>query len=238
MVYNWSTIIQAVLPAHCLLCGARGAQGRDICPACNGRLARNHPCCARCALPLSLEAPVGALCGRCRVRPPEYGRIVAPLRYTPPLSYLVTDLKYRGRLSAGRVLADLLADAVAAEPVPDLLVPMPLHTGRLAERGFNQATELARTTADRLGLTVAHGSLERRQATSAQAGLTRREREVNVRGAFAWRGRKAPGGRVVVIDDVVTTSSTAAAAAAALLDAGASSVDIWAVARTPPGAPG
>jgi ComF family protein len=160
------------------------------------------------------------------------------LRYTPPLSDLVTDLKYRGRLAAGRLLGDLLAEAVAAEPAPDLLVPLPLHAARLAERGFNQATELARSTARRLGLTVVHGDLERRQATNAQTGLTRREREANVRGAFVWKGRKPPAGRVVVIDDVVTTTSTAAAAATALLAAGAASVDVWAVARTPPGAPG
>ena len=102
MVYKWSNIAHSMLPGRCLLCGAAGTHGRDICAGCDASLSRNRPCCARCALPLGREAPGGAWCGRCRAHPPAYGRILAPLLYAPPLSELVTDLKYRGRLAAGR----------------------------------------------------------------------------------------------------------------------------------------
>jgi ComF family protein len=112
----------------------------------------------------------------------------------------------------------------------DCLLPVPLHPGRHAERGFNQAAEIARWTGRALGRPVMQAALGRTRDTRPQVGLGHAERHANIQGAFraaaCVRGR-----RIVVVDDVITTGSTVAAAAAAVRVAGAATVDVWCIAR-------
>jgi ComF family protein len=132
------------------------------------------------------------------------------------------------------VLGLLLADAVAAEGLHhevDVLVPMPLHVGRLVERGYDQVREIARFVAAPLALPLEPRALERIRATAPQVGLEREARRRNVQGAFAAHARVVAGRRVALLDDVVTTGSTVAAAAEALREAGAVHVQVWCVAR-------
>jgi ComF family protein len=114
--------------------------------------------------------------------------------------------------------------------LPQLLVPVPLHARRLRERGYNQAAELARFAARRLGLRCEVTALQRVRATREQSGLGHAARVANTHQAFAARISLA-GLRVALIDDVITTGSTAAAAATALRAAGAAGVELWVVAR-------
>jgi ComF family protein len=119
---------------------------------------------------------------------------------------------------------------------PRLLLPVPLSRERLRERGYNQAWELARRLARRLGLEADAHLLQRSRDTAHQIGMSREQREVNLRDAF-WvepaRRARLLGREVVLVDDVLTTGATAHAAALALTRAGAASVDVWVVARTP-----
>jgi ComF family protein len=111
------------------------------------------------------------------------------------------------------------------EPRSWRIVPVPLSAARLADRGFNQASELARGLARGLGARVAHGLVRRVRATLPQASLGRDERAANVRDAFAaGPPRNITGQRFLVIDDVVTTGETLRAVQAALLQAGAAEV--------------
>jgi ComF family protein len=142
---------------------------------------------------------------------------------------LVSRFKYGGALHYGALLGRLLAEACQASRV-DGLVPVPLHRARLAERGFNQAQELARPVGRALGVPVLTGLCSRPLAAPPQAGLRARQRYRNLDGAFAVT-TEAAGRRLAIIDDVLTTGSTARAVAGALLDAGAVSVEVWAVAR-------
>jgi ComF family protein len=105
----------------------------------------------------------------------------------------------------------------------DLVIPMPLHPKRLRARGFNQAALLARPVSRKLGVALNVRSLERIRDTPEQAGLSRSDRVLNVKGAFRIRTRGRTG-RVLLIDDVRTTGATLASAAEALLEAGFSSV--------------
>jgi ComF family protein len=219
----------ALLAPTCVLCGAGGMAGRDLCARCDAALPRNRVCCPRCALPLAAPAPA---CARCLRQSPAFRATVAPLRYEGDVRRLLPRYKFGADLAVGRVLGDLLAAAAAAAPRPQLVVPVPLHTARLRTRGFDQAWELTRHVAHALALPARARALQRLRATPAQTGLDAAARRRNLREAFV--ARMAPGERhVALVDDVVTTGATVQAAAAALRRAGVARVDVWAVARAP-----
>lgn len=155
--------------------------------------------------------------------------MIAPLAWRFPVDALVTRFKYRGALHFGALLGRLLRDACAGRRV-DALLPVPLHPARLAERGFNQAAELARPVARGLCVPVLLGAARRTQATRPQASLPEHERRRNLAGAFC-AGPEVGGRRIAMVDDVLTTGATARALAGALLEAGAAGVEVWVVAR-------
>ena len=152
-------------------------------------------------------------------------------------------LKYDRLHSAARGLGRMLARAIAqlAKDAPGemLVVPVPLHRSKYAERGFNQARSLAFHALDALGkshpawrLTLASSTLMRQRATESQFGLTPRQRRLNVRGAFEVSDPAAVTQKhVLLIDDIFTTGATARAAALALSTAGAASVWVATLAR-------
>jgi len=215
-----------LLPARCVLCGASGLAGLDLCAGCRDDLPRNDAACATCALPLPVTA---AMCGVCLRKPPPYVAAFAALRYRYPVDQLIQRLKFGGDLAVGRVLATLLCDALPrAWHAPDVVVPMPLARGRLRTRGCNQAQELARGLPWRVDRTT----LARVRETSPQSELDARARRANVRGAFV-ASAAVRGQSVVLLDDVITTGATVRAAAKALLRAGAREVRVLAVARAP-----
>ncbi|MFH1502497.1 MAG: phosphoribosyltransferase family protein [Candidatus Eisenbacteria bacterium] len=192
-----------LFPDSCLACGvALSGDERHICSACR-RAVVARPGVVR----LPRESPVERVC--------------YSLEFDGPVRALVRALKYDGRTSAARDLAAAalpLAREVAAGSV-DLVVPVPLHSTRRRERGFNQAELIAVSMARGLGLPTLPG-LSRTRATSSQVDLTGAARLANVSGAFAG-GPALLGRRVLVVDDVVTTGATLCEACAAALRAGA-----------------
>ena len=216
----------ALFPQQCFACGV--ASGSDVlCRACFAGLpGAGAARCPVCAIP----QPLGEICGDCLRHSPSFDASRAALDYGFPVDKLVQALKYGHRLAASRLFVDLMA----ALPVPqaDLVMPMPLHSVRLASRGFNQAAELARPLARHWGLPVLLDGIVRDVDTRPQAGLPWKERTANVRGAFRVTSR-VEGLRVVVVDDVMTTGATLAELARTLKDVGAVSVENRVVARTP-----
>jgi ComF family protein len=181
--------------------------------------------CAVCALPLAS----GAVCGACIARPPRFDRVDAPFAYRYPVAPLIHALKYGGRLALARTLGEALAQAVPRDA--DAIVPMPLARGRLAERGFNQALEIARVVAARTGIPLARDAARKVVDTPPQAALPWKERARNVRRAFVCDADLS-GLRIAVVDDVLTTGATLEALARVLRRAGAAGVAGWVVART------
>lgn len=217
----------ALLPASCLLCGASATAPWDLCEPCRADLRRNDTCCARCGLPLAVAA---AECGRCLKRPPAYAATWAPYLYAAPLAGLLTRFKFGGDLAAGRLLAQLALAARAPDlPRPDALLPVPLHTDRLRERGYNQALELARA----LDLPLLPQALQRLRGTPAQTGLSALARRRNLRGAFAVAAGSTLPAQVALLDDVMTTGVTVQECALALRRAGVARVEVWVLARAP-----
>lgn len=229
------TISFAMLPGHCLLCRMPTHRFADICAVCESNLPRVGASCVSCALPL----PASGRCGTCQREPPAYTQIIAPFLYRAPIDQLLWSFKYNGNLAVGRVLGMLLAKhLLAAGPLHrDLLVAVPLHWRRLFARGFNQSDELTRTISRALDIPRARGIVRRCRHTATQQGLTRQQRQRNLKGVFTAKKPSRPpsleGLSVVIIDDVVTTGSTVHALATALQHQGAARVSAWAVARTP-----
>lgn len=219
-----------ILPAHCLLCGAPGAGGLDLCHDCAAELPRNRHCCARCALPLPESA---ALCGQCQRKAPPWDAAWVPFRYGWPLDRLESRYKFGADLAAGRVLSTLWLREPGSVTPPQLIVPVPLHRARLRERGYNQALELARPLAQALGVPLRHDVLRRNRVTQAQTDLGAVARRRNVRDAFTARSHVALPAHVALLDDVMTTGATLAECAGTLRRAGVLRIDIWALARAP-----
>jgi len=218
--------MHTLLPQDCLLCGAFSGRAK-LCAKCAGDLP-HHPlaCCPVCALP-TLH---GAVCGHCLKRAPHFGSIRAAFTYAFPLDRLVQSLKYGHNLAVVSLLADALTTQAAGHPLPDALIPMPLHPNRLRQRGFNQAHEIAQRIARNLCLPVLPHAATRVIDTPPQASLPLQERRKNLRGAFAC-DRSIQGQRVAIVDDVMTSGSTLDALAETLLKAGALDVQCWVVAR-------
>ena len=208
----------------CLLCGAEGGP-ELLCPACIAELPALPESCPWCALP----SPAAAVCGSCLNHPPHFDATLALWRYEFPCDTLVQALKYRARLA----LAGFFARSLASRPLPevDVVLPMPLHPKRLAERGFNQALEIARGLARNLGRPIEPRGVLRVKDTPPQTELPYEERAKNVRGAFLCK-LDLSGVSVAVLDDVMTTGTTLNELARALKRAGATRVENFVIART------
>jgi ComF family protein len=231
LMTTWQQLRHFVLPLRCLLCGAAGADGIDLCADCAAELPRNRRCCMRCALPLATPAQ---LCGECQRRTPPWDAAWTPFRYGWPLDRLESRYKFGADLAAGRVLSTLWRREPCPIELPQLLLTVPLHLGRLRERGYNQALELARPLARGLDVPLRHDMLQRVRRTEAQTELDALSRRRNVRGAFfASRAGIALPAHVAILDDVMTTGATLAECARVLKRSGASRVDVWALARAP-----
>lgn len=224
------------VPTQCLVC--RG-WGRDaLCDACRGRFASAAARCTGCGARTPL--PV-ARCGACLAEPLNLDHVVCACDYAFPWSTLIARFKFGREVDLAAPFAALLADAVerSGAPLPERIVAVPLGPRRLAERGFNQAWELARRVARRLGVRADADRLQRPVDGPHQVGLALEQRRINPRGRFVVSARRRDelrGARVAVVDDVMTSGATLAEAAATLRRAGAARVDAWALARTP--APG
>ncbi len=226
-----------LLPQHCEVCRCWAARG--LCADCAARYAAPRPRCGRCALAtgVALEA-----CGHCLRESPAFDRTVCVADYTFPWDQLITAFKFHGRAELAGLLAEQLAAAIeraaplAPEPRPACVVPVPLSPQRLRERGYNQAWELARRVARRLALPADAELLHRPLDTAHQSGLSRGERQRNLRNAFTLdpqRRSLVQGQRIALVDDVMTTGATVQEAASALRRAGAAAVEVWVLARTP-----
>lgn len=219
------------LPAQasqpCLLCDA-GVRGKPLCPGCLADLPwLPADRCPQCALP----SHQGMLCGQCLRTPRAFDSTEAVLAYEFPLNVLVRQCKYQGALEITRLFADLLAQRLAHRAQADLILPMPLYPARLAERGFNQAGEIARRLSRQLAIPWLAEGCQRIRDTPSQAGLDLKARRRNLRGAFRC-DLDLTGRRVALVDDVMTSGTSLDELARTVKQAGALEVHAWVVART------
>ncbi len=226
-----------LLPDRCHLCGEfldpEDAE-RFICPACRRKFsADGAPACTVCGRPFESEQGGDHPCGDCLTDPPPFAAARYVSAYEGEMARAIKELKYSGRVELARPLGRLLNERLAAEPFPprfDVVIPVPLHPSKVRRRGFNQAALLAAQAADRGPVTV--DVLARIRNTRSQAGLNKKERLANVKGAFRVRqGADLEGRSVLLIDDVLTTGATVFECARTLKRAKAAEVYVATLSR-------
>ena len=218
---------------QCAVCRGWGADA--VCRECIERFATPAARCQRCGLRMAVSSP---MCGACLAAPPPFDACIVALDYAFPWDRLIADFKFNGHVELAGALARRLTAAIRGDgrPLPQWVLPVPLAPQRLAERGYNQAWELARRAARALGCRADARLLQRPLPGPHQAELSLAQRRRNLRGAYALqpsRRLSLHGQHVALVDDVMTSGATLREAAIALRRAGVARIDAWALARTP-----
>lgn len=228
--------VDFVLPPQCLSCDMPTGGHGGLCARCWSKLRLiEKPYCARMGTPFAYDIGPGALSAEAIADPPPFDRCRAVAAFDDTARALVHGLKYRDRLDLAAWMGGWMRRA-GGELVDeaDAIVPVPLHNRRLWWRRYNQSALLSGAIARAASRPLLTTALRRIRATGQQVGLTRTQRDDNVRGAFrvADSSRTAvERKRILLVDDVYTTGATVKAATRALMRAGAAAVDVLVFAR-------
>lgn len=206
-----------------------------VCRACFQQVDFfSEPCCWQCGRPYRQAAGGNHLCGTCLKQGRNFERARSVLIYKAPIAGAIQRFKYGGSRAGLATFGALLhhADTARLFDEPDLIIPVPLHSRKLRQRGFNQAVLLARCFfPDRQAL-IDCQALVREKWTPAQTGLGAEQRRRNIRGAFrVARPEHVAGRRILLIDDVYTTGATVDECSRVLLASGAHMVQVLTLAR-------
>lgn len=226
-------LIQFTFPCRCILCGAIcNGVGRSLCEPCLLDLPALGNVCLCCSIHLPSSHGSNTVCGRCLKSPPDFDHVTAVFHYTHLIKHFVQQAKFNEHLPYLNLMGELLAQHLKSSLTdkPDMLVPVPLHTSRYLDRGFNQSLEMGRLIARKLNIPLNDTLIVRQKKSQSQVSLSAKERQKNVRGIFSNSGR-LNGQHVAVIDDVMTSGSTVNEVAKVLKKAQAGRVDVWVFAR-------
>jgi len=256
VVGGWGRLLlDQLLPPRCLSCGAGVQDAGRICADCwKGLNFLQGPACAWCGYPFEFGREFNqefdqkfdqpgavdgqCLCMACVARRPPFDVARAALRYDDGSRRMILSFKHGDRTDYTDFFGQLLQQAAAATPAPDLLadplvIPVPLHKKRLGKRRYNQAALMARALARRKKMDYVADMLARTKHTPPQEGNYRR-RKRNIAGAFAFNrryGERARGRNIILVDDVYTTGATAGACARILKRNGVGHVTVLTLAR-------
>ena len=228
-IAHW--VLDFALPPRCAGCGVIVDEVHSFCADCWKQIEfLGSAGCVTCGTPL--EATDDERCALCLAKPPRIGRTRAAVVYDELSRSLALRLKYGRKVAVAKTMARYMAPLVGEHPDGAVLVPVPLHRGRLWQRGFNQSGIIARELGRRTGLATNTMVLRRIKRTPPLKGMSQQQRRRAVAGAFKVGDGTAVAGRtVVLVDDVLTTGSTANACARELRRAGAARVELISWAR-------
>lgn len=222
--------IDLIFPPLCAGCGKRGARWCSDCQHSVGGLP--EPVCEICGISVHESM---ALCIDCQRARPCFSVLRSCSPFDGRIRTALHRLKYRRDVGLGEALTPQFSQFAAGLGwFAELLVPVPLGQKRLRERGYNQVELIARPLAVTMGVSYAPDALDRVRDTRSQVGLSRRERQDNVRAAFRSKAARVRGRRILLVDDVATTGSTLSSCAEALYASGARDVLALTVARAMP----
>ena len=207
---------------------------RVVCAACeNGMEPLRLPICDTCGC-ANAVLKGGGHCEDCPAGQVWFEKARGTTPFAGMAKIAVEKLKYGGRLEYAPYMARHVFNILLNQFQDvsfDSIVPVPLHSTRYRERGFNQSHELAKYLAKYSGIAVIPNALVRKRPTPSQTRLSRRDRARNIAGAFAPGPASIAVGSCLLIDDVYTTGATLNECARVLRDAGATTVHCLAFAR-------
>jgi ComF family protein len=199
----WSAVVDLLFPPRCSGCGRVDSHW-----------------CSRCQAELDALPPPRYI----QPRPPLAG-ITATAVHDGIIQRAVWSLKYQNGQHMALPLGERIARRLAGQNWTfDRIIPVPLHTKRLKERGYNQSQLLAAVVAANMDVLAIPSAMRRERQTTAQVTLNAAERQANMQGAFSADPSQVSGQSILLIDDVYTTGATLSACAEAALAAGASAV--------------
>lgn len=232
-------LIDVVFPPRCGTCGKVLAEGSGpyFCEACRSDFDLcMSPLCPSCGIPYADRSGTDHLCERCLTSPPPYSACRSVATYRGVLQEAIHRVKYGRDVTVGEMLGELMAecsDSLLNTDGYSMVLPVPLHTRKLRERGFNQSLLLSRPVARRRGLKLDYTVLKKKFHTEPQISFGRTERTENLKGAFEVTDPlRIKGEKIVLIDDVFTTGSTVRECARALKKSGAEAVSVFTLCRT------
>jgi len=230
-------LFESVLPSRCLLCHLP-SQGALLCDCCHQAIVIERPCCLHCGCALNQYQD---FCGDCLRHHFEFTRLHAIAGYQAPFPALIKQLKYHQQLLYADLLGQLLAESISARYTTqdlqriDYIIPVPLHPQKQRKRGFNQAQLIAHALSQHLPLRILNNVVKRNKSTTPQEGLTRHQRQQNLKKAFSLNPQNSTnlvGKVIVIIDDVVTTGATINSLCECLYNAQVTRIDVWCICRT------
>lgn len=233
-------MLDTLLPPRCVATGEIvDAQGMLSSAFWSQLQFIENPFCKICGIPFSFDIANDALCAACIDRPPLFDQSRSAVTYNDASRKLVLSFKYGDRLHAVHTFVPWMIRAgQELIALADFIIPVPLHQRRLRERRFNQsallAQEIARRTLSSSGKNYIPDALLRIRHTVPQNGLTAKDRDRNVHGAFVVNDRWRSSLRdrnILLVDDVFTTGATLNECARILKSVRAASVNVLTIAR-------
>lgn len=231
--------LPAGIPTSCALCSIPGTAA--LCGPCGRQFFSQRPRrCTQCAYPLANGEQVRSLCGNCLRIPRAFDATIVAGDYSAPIDHLVLALKFGNQLALAPLFAQLIVDALLRErafAMPTIMAAVPLGEQRLAERGFNQALEIAKPLSRAIAIPLIPQLIQRSRETAMQSSLPPDARHRNMSNAFTLAPQAADlvrGQHIAIVDDVLTTGETLNEIAALLKRYGAARVTNFVFARTPP----
>ncbi len=221
---NW------LIPKRCLQCDSTINERHVVCERCYPLLPFQHHCCKRCGQNYSANTD---FCGHCLIKTPSFDRCFCPFKYESTIKELICDLKYRERPELAKSAAALLQAELLQHNIemPSVLIPVPMHRSRLRERGYNQASLIAKHLGKSMNIQMLSGAVVKSKKTAPQAQQSLVGRKKNLKGSFKIN-KNFTFKSVAIIDDVVTTGTTAEEIAKILKKNGVDCVQVWGIAHT------
>ncbi|OGP87516.1 MAG: hypothetical protein A2156_10920 [Deltaproteobacteria bacterium RBG_16_48_10] len=231
------TLLQFFLPPQCYCCEAFLPEGQQgLCTDCLSTIRWiEPPFCMRCGIPFVSRKDKSHLCGICLEKHRYFTMGRALGYYEGPLRDAIHRWKYQGKIHLSPLFGEWMAGSFFQywkSDLFDFVIPVPLHSQRLRERGFNQALLLAKELSRRIGIPYRKQVLKKGKPTVPQVSLSGMDREKGVKGTFHLKDEgEAEEKAILLVDDVYTTGATVNECAKVLLAGGAKRVDVFTLAH-------